>query len=501
MSGRDEIVGSRRPYVGGEFLDPDAAGCGRLDVHDPSTGDLLATVGTTGPGQIERAVLAARAAFDTGPWPCMAREERLAALGRMTAYLEERRGRLVGTLIAEAGAPRFLAESAQVGLALDHARELPALAAALPEWEHNELPLAQHAYAPGRLRLSIRRYEPTGVVAAITAYNFPLVTTIVKVYPALAAGCTVVLRPSPLTPLTALVLGEAAAAAGLPPGVLNVVVEAGAEGGVLLSTHPAVDLVSFTGSTGVGRSIAAQAAGTVKNLVLELGGKSAGLYLPDALADGPDKAVAGAVAMFASHSGQACAAQTRMLVPHDRKAEVLDALHAAAKGVAVGDPREPGVLMGPLISAAQRDRVAGIVAAAQSAGGRLVAGGGIPAGLDRGWFFAPTVLDIDDNANPAAREEIFGPVLTVQGYADVDEAVAIANDSPYGLSGGVYTGDLLAGIAVAERLRTGSVQVNTGCATSFTPAGGYRSSGVGRERGVAGIRAFQEVKHISVGSV
>ncbi|MDI2128038.1 aldehyde dehydrogenase family protein [Yinghuangia seranimata] len=502
MTDAVEIVASRRAYVDGKFVEFGVPGTLPLAVSDPATGAVVAeVVAADGTALVERAVRAARAAFDTGPWPRTTVAERVTVLDRMTDHLDGLRDRLVETAIAEAGAPRTLAEAAQVGLALAQARELTGLAAGLPAWEHNELPLEQHLYAPGKVRLSIRRYEPVGVVAAITAYNFPLVTNVVKVFPALAAGCTVVLRPSPLTPLAALVLGDAAAAAGLPPGVLNVVAEAGDAGGVLLSTHPDVDLVSFTGSTAVGRRIAAQGAETLKRLVLELGGKSAGLYLPDALAAGPARAVAGAVAMFASHSGQACAAQTRMLVPQDRKAEVLDALRAAAAALPVGDPHERATVLGPLISEAQRDRVAGLVAASVAAGGHLVTGGGVPEGLDRGWYFAPTVLDVDDNANPAAREEVFGPVLSVQGYRDVDEAVAIANDSPYGLSGGVYTDDLAAGMAVAERMRTGTVQINTGCASGFTPAGGYGQSGLGRERGVAGIRAFQETKHVVVGSV
>jgi len=492
------IVASRLPYIAGRHTKGHAA---PLTVYDPATEAAIAEVECADAGQIEEAVLAARRAFDTGPWPRMPVAERVAALGRMADHLDALRAELVETVIAEAGSPRTLTEYAQIGLALAHARELPGLAGRLPEWEHNELPLGQHLHAPGKLRLSIRRYEPVGVVAAITAYNFPLVTDIVKVFPALAAGCTVVLRPSPLTPLTALVLGDAAEAAGLPPGVFNVVVESGSEGGALLSTHPAVDCVSFTGSTAVGSAIAAQAAPTVKNLILELGGKSVQLYLPDALAGGPERAVAGAVAMFASHSGQACAAQSRMLVPHAHKDTVLRALAAGANALAVGDPRDPATVLGPLISRAHRDRVARVVEESLGAGARLVAGGGPPEGADTGWFFAPTVLDIDDNADPAAREEIFGPVLTVQGYGDVDEAVAIANDSALGLSGGVYTDDLNAGLDVAGRLRTGTVQVNTGCATSWTPAGGYGTSGLGRERGVAGIRAFQEVKHVVVGSV
>jgi acyl-CoA reductase-like NAD-dependent aldehyde dehydrogenase len=492
-----EIVASRRPYIDGRHV---AGRGGPLTVHDPATEQAICQVESTDLAQIEEAVLAARRAFDTGPWPRTPVAERAAVLARMAAHLREREAELVETVIAEAGSPRALAETAQIGLALAHAAEFPELAARLPEWEHNELPLEQHVFAPGKVRLSIRRYEPVGVVAAITAYNFPLVTNVVKVFPALAVGCAVVLRPSPLTPLEALALGDAAEAAGLPPGVLNIVVEEGSEGGVLLSSHPAVDCVTFTGSSPVGRAIAAQAAPTVKNLVLELGGKSVGLYLPDALAAGPRRAVAGAVAMFASHSGQACAAQTRMLVPHEHKATVLEALAATADSLPVGDPRDVKTLLGPLITRAQRERNEHFVRAALDAGARLVAGGGAPADLDRGWYFRPTVLDIDDNANPAAREEIFGPVLTVQGYGSLDEAVAIANDSVYGLSGGVYTDDLVAGMDVAGRLRTGSVQINTGCATTWTPAGGYRGSGLGRERGVAGVRSFQEVKHVVVGS-
>jgi acyl-CoA reductase-like NAD-dependent aldehyde dehydrogenase len=302
----------------------------------------------------------------------------------------------------------------------------------------------------------------------------------------------VVLRPSPLTPLSGLALGLAAAEAGLPDGVLNVVVEEGAEGAQLMSSDPRVDCVSFTGSTAVGRMIAAQAAPTVKRLCLELGGKSVQLYLPDAL----DKVVTGACTVFSSHAGQGCVVQGRVLVPRESLEQVAAHVAGAAKALPVGDPRDPKTVVGPLITAAQRERVGALVDEGVAAGGRLLAGGARPPDLDRGYFYAPTVLVVHDNANPVAQREVFGPVVTIQGYGDLDEAIAIANDTEYGLSGGVYTRDLKAGLDIARRIRSGTVQVNRAAANAWTPAGGVKQSGVGRERGVAGLREFQEIKHI-----
>ena len=277
--------------------------------------------------------------------------------------------------------------------------------------------------------------------------------------------------------------------------------EAGNDGGVLLSAHPAVDVVSFTGSTAVGRAIAAQGAATLKRVILELGGKSVQLHLPDVFEGGGLAAVvAAALVVFGSHAGQGCALQTRLLVPEDKRAEVLDAVGAAAAMLPIGDPSDRANVVGPLITEAQRDRVHGIVTDAVDGGGRVVTGGRRPAHLDHGWFYEPTVLDAPTNANPAAQREVFGPVLTVLGYRDIDEAVAITNDTELGLSAGVYTGDLALGLAIAERIRTGTVQVNTGWASGYTPMGGYKQSGYGRERGAPGIRAFQELKHVVVGN-
>jgi acyl-CoA reductase-like NAD-dependent aldehyde dehydrogenase len=430
----------------------------------------------------------------------MSMDERAQVMHRFADALVARRDVLVETVIAEAGSPRNFAQAAQVGMGLAGAHELVALARALPDWEHNELPLGEHV-AGGKVKMSIRRHEPLGVVAAITPSNFPFTTNVWKIVPALMTGCTVVVRPSPATPLEATVLGEAADEAGLPPGVLNVVLEQGAAGAERLSSHPDVDVISFTGSSRVGRAIAAQAAPTMKKIILELGGKSVQLYLPDAVADGPGAAIAGALGMLGAHAGQGCSLQTRMLVPHDRKAAIIDAIAAAAAALRVGDPRDVATAVGPLISEASRDRVEALVAAGIDAGGRVVVGGRRPENLTRGWFYEPTIVDIDDNANPLAQNEVFGPVLTVQGYRDLDEALAITHDSQYDLSAGVYTHDLTAATEIAARIRTGTVQVNVGAAGSFTPMGGYKNSGIGRERGVPGIRAFQQVKHVVIGTL
>jgi acyl-CoA reductase-like NAD-dependent aldehyde dehydrogenase len=264
----------------------------------------------------------------------------------------------------------------------------------------------------------------------------------------------------------------------------------------LLSSHPGVDCVSFTGSTAVGRAIMAQAAPTVKRVLLELGGKSVQLYLDDAV----ERAPMGCATVFAAHSGQACVAPTRMLVPEARKAEVLEQAVAVAAMLAVGDPRDAGTMIGPLVSAAQRERCERYVAAAVDAGATVVCGGARPEALDRGYYYAPTVLDVPDNSNPAAQDEIFGPVICVIGYRDVDHAVEIANDTVYGLAGQVFGGDLAEAVAVAERIRAGAVSVNGGYTGAYASSGGHKQSGVGRERGVDGIRAFQQVKHLSIGN-
>jgi aldehyde dehydrogenase (NAD+) len=389
----------------------------------------------------------------------------------------------------------MMAQGAQVSMGLTLGRQTIDLYQALSHEEANPVPLDD--LVRGKVALSIRRHEPIGVVSAITPYNGAIIMAFQKLIPALMAGNSVILRPSPLTPLSSLVFGTAADAAGLPAGVLSVVVEDGAEGAELLTTDAAIDMVSFTGSTAVGRQILAQAAPTVKRVSLELGGKSAQIYLDDAI----ERAGMGAMAVVAMTSGQACVAATRMLVPNERKGEVIEAVCATYGVISVGDPSDPTNLMGPLISAGQRERCERYIALAEEHGAKVAFGGGRPAGLDKGYYVEPTVLDLPDNANPAARDEIFGPVIGILGYDDLDDAVRIANDSPYGLAGQVYSADVAAATSIARRIRAGAVTVNSGLFSAYAPGGGYKQSGLGRERGTDGIREFQEVKHIAIGEL
>lgn len=492
----EAIVGVRRPYVDGKFLDGEGS---PLAVLNPATEDVIAVVETCSDSQVESAVLAARRSFDEGAWAQRSRADRAALIVAMADYFAGRTAELTATLREEAGASAAMIHTAQLGLPLQHMRECAELYLSMDDYEPNPIPY-DRLFVGGRVGTSIRRYEPVGVVSAISAYNYPFWINVWKVVPALLTGNSVVLRPSPFTPLSALVFGEAAEAVGLPAGVLSVVVEEGLEGARLMTMHPAVDLVTFTGSTNVGRAIMAQAAETVKRVMLELGGKSVQLYLPDAA----ERAAAGCALVFANHAGQACVAPTRILVPEDRKAEVVARAAAIANNLKIGDPADPSTQVGPLISAAQRDRCARYVAAALEHGATLAAGGKRPASLERGYYFEPTVLDVPDNSNPAAQDEIFGPVVTVIGYRDVDHAVSIANDSIYGLAGNVIGVDAALAISVAERIRAGTVYVNgggPGGGGAFASSGGYKQSGLGRERGPEGIRAYQQIKLLSVGNL
>ena len=350
----------------------------------------------------------------------------------------------------------------------------------------------------GRVALSIRRHEPVGVVTAITPYNAALIMGFQKLIPALMAGNSVILRPSPLTPISSLIFGMAAEAAGLPPGVLSVVVESGTAGAELLTSDPArghgvVHRVDGGGPQDPGPGGADSEAGFIGTRWQVGADLSARRDRPrrNRCRHGRD----------VSTAGQACVAATRMLVPQDQKEQVLEAVSAMYRSIKVGPPTAAEATMGPVISAAQRERCERLVAAAEDNGGKVVCGGGRPEGLTRGYYFEPTVLDVPDNANPAAQEEIFGPVIAVLGYRDLDDAVAIANDSIYGLSGQVYGADVAAAVGVARRLRTGAVNVNTTVFSAYAPSGGYKQSGLGRERGPDGIREFQEVKHMSIGEL
>ena len=464
-------------------------------VESPADETTVADAGVTPLAEVERAILEARRSFDEGVWADLPVAERAARVRALLDHVEAEGEALVATMMAEAGQPRGYAEGAQLTMGLELGRSTVDLFCSMAHEDTNPVPVDE--LTKGRVALSVRRHEPVGVVSAITPYNGAVIMAFQKLVPALLAGNSVILRPSPLTPLSSLAFGAAAEAAGIPPGVLSVVLEEGSAAAELLTTHPAVDMVSFTGSTAVGRQILAQAAPTVKRVSLELGGKSAQIYLDDAL----DLAGMGAMVMVAMTSGQACVAATRMLVPQERKDEVIETVSATYASLTVGDPQDPSTLVGPLINAAARERCERYVALAEEHGGKVAHGGGRPAGLERGYYFEPTVLDLPDNANPAAQDEIFGPVLGVIGYEDVDHAVAIANDSPYGLSAQVYGKDVAAATAVGRRLRAGAVNVNTSLFSAYAAGGGYKQSGLGRERGPEGIREFQEVKHMAIGAL
>lgn len=481
-------------YIDGEFV----AGQGEpLTVENPSDGSVITTLPGLSLEQIDTAIGSSQQAFDAGIWSLLSREERAHKVRELVAALVERADAITELVVAEAGCPIATGVmQAQVKSPLKHGLDIVDLFMTLPEIEENPLPLSERVNPLGQVVQSLRRYTPVGVVAGIAAYNFPFYTALWKVIPALIAGNTVILRPSPLTPLSAMVFAEAADAVGLPAGVLNVVLEAGLQGGQRLTTHEHVDLVAFTGSSSVGEQIMAQAAPTMKRLQLELGGKSAQIILPDAL----DKFIPSAMGVMMAHAGQGCALGTRIFVPESEKEDLLQKLAGAVARIKQGPADSADSQMGPVISEAQVQRCEYFVAAALEEGGKLVCGGKRPAHLAQGYYFEPTVLDLPDNHNPAAQDEIFGPVVSVIGYRDIDHAVAMANDSRFGLSGYVHGKDAEQALDVALRIHSGTVNVNGGMASAYASSGGQRSSGIGRERGIEGLRLYQQMTCINIGS-
>ncbi len=485
------MLEERRSYVAGTWVDGDTA----IPVENPADESVIAEVVATPLAEVERAIAEARRSFDEGVWADLPRAERIAAVERFLDHLEANRAPFAETIMAEAGQPRFFADSTQVVTSIATGRATIELYRQMADEEFNPVPVDE--LTRGRVALSIRRHEPMGVVVAITPYNGAIIMALQKMVPALLTGNSVILRPSPLTPWSSLLLGSAAEAAGIPRGVVSVVIEAGNEGAELLTTDPRVDMVSFTGSTQVGRMILAQGASTIKHVALELGGKSAQIYLPDAI----EKVGMGAMMVCAMTAGQACVAATRMVVPQESKEQVVAMVAGTYGMLSVGDPTDPATTMGPVINDAARTRCERIVEEATQAGATVAFGGGRPSGLDKGYYYEPTVLDVPDNSNPAAQQEIFGPVISIIGYTDLDEAVAIANDSAYGLSAQVYGADVAAATAVGRRIRSGAVNVNTSVFSAYAPSGGYKQSGLGRERGPEGIRSFQEIKHLAIGEL
>jgi acyl-CoA reductase-like NAD-dependent aldehyde dehydrogenase len=473
------VIGARdKVFIGGEWVVP--AGADPLPVINSATEETIATIPGCTPVEVDHAVEAARGAFDG--WSTTPRAERAEALAAIAAGLGDRAEELTDTITAELGMPRKLTQMIQVGLGINHFAAMPA---ALEEvrWEEEV----------GNSRV-LR--EAAGVVGAITPWNYPLNQIGAKVAPALAAGCTVVLKPSEIVPLNAFILAEVIESVGLPPGVFNLVTGIGPVVGEAIAGHPGVDLVSFTGSTRAGRRVSELAAATVKPVAMELGGKSPNVLLEDA---DFARAVPDGVGKCFLNSGQTCSALTRMLVPRERLAEVEELASAAAAGFTPGDPLDPGTRLGPLVSANQRERVRGFIAKGEAEGAKLLTGGAEPPeGLDRGYFVRPTVFSEVTPEMTIAREEIFGPVLVIMPFDDEDDAVRIANATEYGLAGGVWAGDEERAIAVAKRLRTGQIEINGGAFNPAAPFGGYGQSGHGRENGRFGLEEMLQIKSLQL---
>jgi betaine-aldehyde dehydrogenase len=471
-------------FIGGKWVTPQ--GTGRIEVISPTTEQVIASVPDGTEADLDLAVAAAREAFDHGPWPRMAPAERGAVLKKVADLIAAEMSEMAELITTEMGAPLLFSHMGQVAapmMVLNYYAELAAT------FKFDEV---RTGVLGGDVLVA---KEAVGVVGAITPWNVPLFLAVGKLAPALAAGCTVVLKPAPETPLDAFRLAELFEAAGLPEGVLSVV-PAGREVAEYLVRHPQVDKISFTGSTIAGKKIGSLCGESLKRFTLELGGKSAAIICDDAdLATSIETLLPNAL----MNNGQACIAQTRILAPSSRYDEVVDALCTViSEKWVVGDPMQMETGVGPLLAARQRDRVEGYIAKGREQGATVALGGGRPTGFGTGYYVEPTVFTGVKNDMVIAQEEIFGPVLSVIAYDGDAEAVAIANDSDYGLCGSVWTGDNVRGLEIARQVRTGTYMVNSGMPFDFaTPFGGFKNSGMGREFGPEGLEAFLEFKSIT----
>ncbi len=462
-----------------------------FETVNPATEEVLGVAADGTEADLDAAMGAARRAFDEGSWSTDLKF-RVRCLRQLHDAMRGHVEQLRELTIAEVGAPRFLTTFAQLEGPISDLAHVADLAESY-EWQH-DLGARDVVGVPSH-RFLLR--EPIGVVAAITPWNFPNQINLAKVGPALAAGCTVVLKPPPDTPWVAAALARIAAEdTDLPPGVFNVVNSSDHAIGAMLSTDPRIDMVSFTGSTATGRKVMASAAESLKKVFLELGGKSAFIVLDDA-----DLAEATSMAAFTActHAGQGCAITTRLLVPRASYDEAVEATASTMAALGAGDPQDDGTVCGPLVSGRQRDRVEEYLRLAVAEGGSFATGGGRPPDREKGFFIEPTLVVGLDNTARVAREEIFGPVLTIIAHDGDDDAVRIANDSPYGLSGAVHSADLERAWSVARRVRTGTMGINGGVwYGGDVPFGGYKASGIGRESGVLGFEEYLEAKSVAV---
>ena len=465
-------------YINGTWVDPVTPKT--LDVINPATEAVAGRISMGSAADVDAAVRAARAAFASYSQTSVA--ERMALLEAIINEYKKRYADMAAAITEEMGAPAMLAQKAQAAMGVGH---LTTALNVLKDYHFQE-----------QRGTTLLVKEPIGVCGLITPWNWPVNQIACKVAPALAVGCTMVLKPSEIAPFSAQVWTEILHAAGVPAGVFNLVNGDGPTVGAAISSHPEVDMVSFTGSTRAGIEVARNAAPTVKRVHQELGGKSPNILLPDLAGADLQKAVTAGVRSVMSNSGQSCNAPTRMLVPNARMAEVLAIAKAACEGTTVGDPAS-GAAIGPVISAAQWNKIQGLIERGIEEGAGVVAGGpGKPAGLETGYYVKPTVLGPVKNTATIAREEIFGPVLTILGYDTVDEAVAIANDTPYGLAAYVSGSDPEATRKVASRLRAGQVNLNSATTDLMAPFGGFKQSGNGREWGEHAFGEFLEVKAV-----
>ncbi|GGS59156.1 aldehyde dehydrogenase [Planobispora rosea] len=467
-------------FIGGDWVAP--AGTGTIDVISPHTEEIIGRVPDGTPADMDRAVAAARQAFDHGPWPRMTMAERAAVVGRLAEIYAARQSEMAEIITEEMGSPITFSQMAQAPQPLGMLQYYAELGTTFPVEEER----------PGTFGPVVVRREPVGVVAAVVPWNVPQFVIMIKLAPALVAGCTIVVKPAPETPLDAYLLAEMVKEAGIPDGVVNIVA-AGREAGEHLVSHPGVDKVAFTGSTAAGRRIGSICGEQLKRCTLELGGKSAAIILDDC-----DLSSATGFLSIASlmNNGQACVAQTRILASRNRYDEVVDAVAAMVQGMPVGDPADPATGIGPLVAKRQQERVEGYIKIGIEEGAKPVVGG-LERPHDRGWYVAPTVFAGATNEMRIAREEIFGPVLTVIPYEDEADAIRIANDSDYGLAGTVWTADVEHGMDVARQVRTGTYGVNLFMIETGAPFGGYKSSGLGRELGPEGLASYLEYKSIA----
>ncbi|MCX5382730.1 aldehyde dehydrogenase [Streptomyces sp. NBC_00083] len=475
-----ELVEHGQLFIGGELTDP--LGTDVIEVISPHTEQVIGRVPHASRADVDRAVAAARTAFDDGPWARATPEERIEVVERIKDAILVRHEEIARSISSQNGSPYSWSVLAQALGAMMVWDSALTVARSFPYEERRS----------GALGPLLIRREPVGVVAAVVPWNVPQFVAAAKLAPALLTGCSVILKPSPETPLDSYILGEIAAEAGLPEGVLSIL-PADREVSEYLVGHPGVDKVAFTGSVAAGKRVMEVASRNLTRVTLELGGKSAAVILPDA---DLEATVAGVVPAAWMNNGQACVAQTRILAPRARYDEFAEAFAAAAGALVVGDPMDIATQVGPLVAERQQRRSLDYIRIGQEEGAKILAGGGRPAGLDRGWYVEPTLFGEVDNSMRIAREEIFGPVICLLPYGDEAEALRIANDSEYGLSGSVWTGDVEHGIDFGRRVRTGTFNVNTFSLDMLGPFGGYKSSGLGREFGPEGFGAYLEHKMI-----